>query len=63
MVRLRRQLKVHGYDASEFTIKRFRYDFTGNSDPFLKLILPEENPHIIAVESEDRMVYQYYICG
>ena len=51
---MRCQQRVHG--EHDHYIKNFRYDFTASPDPSLRLIVPDKNPHIIAVEPEDGMV-------
>ena len=53
---MRRQRKVHGGRVDQYGIKNFKFDFTASPDPSLRLIVPDKNPHIIAVEPEDGMV-------
>ena len=60
ILKLRRHRRVHGKQYNQFSIKKFRYDSTASSNPFLNLILPEKNPYIVAVEPEDGMVVQYH---
>ena len=37
-------------------ITNFKFDSTASLAPSLRLIMPDKNPHIIAVEPEDGMV-------
>ena len=55
-MKLRRQREVYGEDDDQYSTKNFRFDFTASPDPSLRLIVPDKNPHIIAVEPEDGMV-------
>ena len=56
MLKLRRKHKVHGDDDKQFCIKTFGFDLTASSGGSLRVIVPEKNPHITAVEPEDGMV-------
>ena len=53
---MRRQREIRGKYGDQYEIKNFRFDSTSNSEPSLKLIMPEKNPYITAVEPEDGMV-------
>ena len=53
---MRRKHKVHGVYDDQFCIKNFRFASTGSSGGLLRVIVPEKNPHITAVEPEEGMV-------
>ena len=53
---MRRQHEIRSKDDKQYGIKNFRFDHQSNSEPFLRLIVPEKNPYITAVEPEDGMV-------
>ena len=50
---MRRQHQIRGEDVEQYGIKNFRFDSTSSSGPSLRLIVPEKNPYITAVEPED----------
>ena len=53
---MRRQREIRGKYGDQYEIKNFRFDSTSSSAPSLRLIVPENNPYITAVEPEDGMV-------
>ena len=53
---MRCQHEIGGEYAEQYAFKNFRFDSTSSSAPSLRLIVPEENPYITAVEPEHGMV-------
>ena len=56
ILKLRRKHKVYGDNDKQYFIKNFRFASTASSGGSLRVIVPEKNPHITAVETEDGMV-------
>ena len=55
-MKLRHNHRVHGDYGDQYFIKNFRFASTAGSGGSLRVILPEKNPHITAMEPEDGMV-------
>ena len=58
-MKLRYPAANRAHSRNKFCIRNFRYNSTSSLEPSIRLIVPEKNPYITAMEPEHGMVIKY----